>query len=237
MITTIALDCGKVLAGPASGDWMLPEGFQEVLGIGNLLKFVAAAPRLKDLMEQAKQYLNDNHLLDSEEEEYEQFCEFYRILFGGVGIKKGLEDICAGLARHSVYEDRTLRFYDDVLPGIAALKERWRVVVISDAWPSLRRRLRSAGVAQLLDDVILSCDYGHCKSGEGKLFRSAMERRGVVPAETLFVDDSTENLAAAQALGFHVALMDREGKAEAGEYRLVRDLEGVRGLAVEIESV
>ena len=231
MLTTIALDYGNVLAGPVSGDWMLPANFPQALGMANVLKFAAAAPKLPALLQQAKAYLDDNHLLHTEEEEYAQFREFYRILFGGAGIKKGLGGICDGLARHSVYEDNAHQLYDDVLPGIVALKEHHRVIVISDTWPSLRRRLRNNGVLALLDDLIMSCDYGRCKNHEGGLLTSAIERRGVVPGETLFVDDSADNLAAAKALGFHAALMDREGKAEDSEYKIVRGMEEVAALA------
>jgi len=61
-----------------------------------------------------------------------------------------------------------------------------------------------------------------------------MEHHGVIAEETLFVDDSAENLAYAQALGFHTALMDREGILKGSEYPLAHNLEDVIALAMQI---
>jgi HAD superfamily hydrolase (TIGR01509 family) len=36
-----------------------------------------------------------------------------------------------------------------------------------------------------------------------RIFEIACERHGLIPAETLFIDDVAENIAAAAALGFH----------------------------------
>jgi len=151
-------------------------------------------------------------------------------MFGGCDMK-GLDGIAEELARNAVFNQDKIKFYDDVLPGLRALNARWRVVVISDAWPSLKDRLDAAGVTPLLDDLIISCHYGHCKSDGGKLFQSAIDHHGVIPEQCLFVDDSAENLAFARALGFHVAQMDREGKLEESEYPLVHTLEEVAALA------
>jgi putative hydrolase of the HAD superfamily len=231
MIKTIALDYGNVLARPASGNWMLPKNFKDILGTRNAFQFIAGAAKLPELMKRGVEYLEGCHLLRTEEEEYGQFKEFYRILFGGCGIKKDLERICGELARHAVYGEDKVVFYEDAVSGVEALKERWRVVVISDTWPSLKRTLQNSGVLALLDGLVMSCDHGVTKSKGSRLFEAAMEECGLVPAETLFVDDSAENLAQAKALGFHAALMDREGKAAQPEYPVVRDLAQVLALA------
>jgi len=239
MLTTIALDYGDVLARPVSGNWLLPANLPGILGLGNMMKMMSHAQLLKENAERAKDFLDQNHLLRTEEEEFEQFREFYAIAFGGCGLK-GLEKIAGELARYAVYSEDKVLFYDDALPGVKALKERWRVVVISDAWPSLRRVLARAGIAPLLDGLIISCDYGHSKGvygrarGGGKLFQTAVEKHGVAPEETLFVDDRAENLAFARGLGFHVALMDREGKLDASDYPLVHNLEDVAALAARL---
>ena len=241
MLTTIALDYGDVLARPASGNWLMPPNLPEILGLGNMMKMMSNARLLLENTERAKDFLDQNHLLHTEEEEFQQFKEFFGIMFGGCGLK-GLGKIAEELARYTVYNENKVRFYDDALPGIQALKERWRVIVISDAWPSLRGILARAGIAPLLDDLVISCDYGHSKGvygrarGGGKLFQTAIEKHGVVPEETLFVDDRAENLAFARDLGFHTAHMDRDGKIETSEYPLVRTMEEVAALAAGLYS-
>jgi len=230
MITTIALDNGLVLAYPASGNWFLPANLPQLLGMRNMMKMVSGAQSIKENSQRAMDYLTENHLVRTVDEEFAQFKEFYKIMFGGCDMK-GLDGIAEELARNAVFNEDKIKFYDDVLQGLRALKARWRVVVISDAWPSLRDRLDGAGITPLLDDVVVSCDYGHCKSSEGKLFQSAIEHHGILPEETLFVDDGADNLACARALGFHVAQMDREGKLEESDYPLVHTLEEVAALA------
>ena len=231
MIKTVALDYGRVLAYPASGDWMLPKNLKEVLGTRGAFQFIASAAKLPELMQQGMEYLDSNHKLHTEEEEYEQFAEFYRILFGGCGIKKDLDRICGELARATVDSAGGIVLYDDTLPGIRALKEHWQVIVISDNWPSLGRRLEESGVAPLLDGLVMSCDHGVTKSKGPRLFEIAAEQYGIAPEETLFVDDSKKNLGQAKAMGFHTALMDRDGKVTESEYPIVRDLAEVTALA------
>jgi len=235
MLTTVALDYGRVLAYPSSGNWFMPANLPQILGLGNMMKMVSGAQTLQGNMEKAKATLDENHLLRTVEEEFEQFTQFYRIAFGGVGMK-GLGGIAEQLARHAVYSEDKVRFYDDALPGIRALKERRRVIVISDTFPSLKDTLRASGVLPLLDGIVMSCDYGHFKSDNGKLFHSAIEHHDVIPEETLFVDDSAENLVYARSLGFHTAQMDRDGKIETSEYPLVHNLAEVAALADTINT-
>ncbi|MCL2446326.1 MAG: HAD family hydrolase [Oscillospiraceae bacterium] len=231
MITTIALDYGRVLARPASGDWFFPQHTINILGAGNTLKLL----RHRRTAQRTAAKVFDDHLLHTEHEEFEQFCEYYRQLLSGCGITKNLEQASHSLAQFAVYDPKKVKFYRDVLPSIAALKKHYRVVVISDTWPSLRTVLQSYGVLPLLDDLIMSCDYGHSKgdygNGEGgKLFHSAMQHHGIVPAQTLFVDDSVYNLDHAKALGFHTALMVRAGWAKNGEHAVVRNMRDVQRL-------
>jgi len=233
MLTSIALDNGHVLAYPVSGDWFMPSNLPELLGPRNMVIMAEGTQTMKENMRRAQDFLGANHLLHTEDEEFEQFKEFYQIVFGGCGFE-GLAKIAEELAHYFVYNDARVAFYDDVLPGIQALKERWRVVVISDAWPSLRRVLASSGMLPLLDDLVISCHYGHWKSDNGKLFRSAIKHHGVIPEETLFVDDGADNLACAKQLGFHTALMDRAGNPESLEYPLVHNLDEVMALAMQI---
>jgi len=234
MIKTIALDYGNVLARPASGDWMLPKNLGEILGLGNTMKFLKSVGKMKGLMEEGMAYLGGCHKLTTEEEEFAQFKEFYRIVFGGCGITKGLDGICEQMAQMTVYSSKNVLFFDDAVTGIEALRERYKVIVISDTWPSVKRTLTESGVYPLLDGLVISCDHGLVKKDGPRLFEVAMEQYGIEPAECLFVDDSAKNLEQAAGLGFHVALMDRDGKAEESAYYVVGDLAGVLARAGEL---
>ena len=55
----------------------------------------------------------------------------------------------------------------------------------------------------LLDGRVISGFEGVMKP-QPEIFRLTCDRYGFAPADALFVDDSMTNIAAAQALGFHV---------------------------------
>ena len=128
MIKTIALDYGRVLARPRSGSWFFPRHTLRLLGPGNYLRFVFARRRKKAAQHEAGRLLDD---VRTEQEEFEQFCAFYRMIFSACGITKNLEQTCRALAQFTVYNPRKVKLFRDVLPGIAALKRQYRVVIIS----------------------------------------------------------------------------------------------------------
>ena len=231
MIKTIALDYGRVLAIPRSGDWFFPRHTWRILGPTDYLRFLFAGHKKKAARNKAGKFLNDNHLILTEQEEFDQFYKFYLTILGACGIKN-LEQSCQTLAQFTVYDPRKVKFFRDVAPGIASLKKQHRVVIISDTWPSLRSVLQCYGVA--VDDLILSNNYGHQKGDDGKLFHSAIEHHGIVPKETLFVDDSVRNLDYAKALGFHTAQMLRYPWAKRSGHHVVRNMRQLKKLAGEI---
>lgn len=67
-------------------------------------------------------------------------------------------------------------------------------------WPAIRALSPAFG---RLGEVVVSGDEGVIKP-EPRIFEIACERTGMAPGELLFVDDVAGNVAAAEALGFHV---------------------------------
>ncbi|MEM1083461.1 MAG: HAD family phosphatase [Verrucomicrobiota bacterium] len=57
------------------------------------------------------------------------------------------------------------------------------------------------------DSGVLSFEVGEIKPHE-KIYHHAIEHYGVVPAETLYIDDLPENIATGQRLGFRTHLYD-----------------------------
>ena len=53
-------------------------------------------------------------------------------------------------------------------------------------------------------DGIVTSFEAHCYKPEKAIFEYAVEHLGIVPGETLFLDDSLKNVEAAQALGFNI---------------------------------
>jgi putative hydrolase of the HAD superfamily len=84
---------------------------------------------------------------------------------------------------------------------VARLRPPYKVSVLSNADCLLRRRLEDKlRIHHLFDDIVCSAEVGMAKPG-AEIFRLAASRLGVAPEECAFVDDSDQNVAAAQAVG------------------------------------
>lgn len=75
-----------------------------------------------------------------------------------------------------------------------------RTVIVSNTWPRLRTRMARAGLLDLVDHLVLSCEVG-CAKPDPRIFRLALRGAGVAPSRALFVDDTPGHVDAARELG------------------------------------
>jgi HAD superfamily hydrolase (TIGR01509 family) len=81
---------------------------------------------------------------------------------------------------------------------VRSLRPRYQTAVISNATDSLRRRLKQEyGIAEGFDLIVVSAEEGVMKP-DPVIYQRALDRLGRSPEETIFIDDSRENVAAAQ---------------------------------------
>ena len=74
------------------------------------------------------------------------------------------------------------------------------VVVLSNAWPSLRRLHRGLGLDRFVKAMVISAEEGVSKP-DVRIFRRALEALGKPPDQTVFVDDWPDHVEAANCLG------------------------------------
>jgi putative hydrolase of the HAD superfamily len=107
------------------------------------------------------------------------------------------QDLVAGL-------QRDLSFGEDWDPALVAflrgLRGRARTAIVSNAWPHLRAEMTRAGVPDIADEVVLSCETGYAKP-DARIYAAALRRLAIAPADALFIDDTPGHVAAAEALG------------------------------------
>lgn len=226
MITTFVFDYGRVLAYPRSGHWFITLNTRKILGTTNFVRCILGHKKIGEAFQNAHQYLNEHHLLHTEQEEYLQFVEFYKIFFQSMNFKKDMTEECQKLAHDIVYNDNKVSFYDDVVSSFNEIKKNYQIVILSDTWPSLRRILQNKGLLSMTDGLIMSCDYGETKETT-RLFEIATRELNLIPDECVFIDDSVLNLENAEKAGFHPILMDRGGKKKTSKYPLVSSLTDV----------
>ena len=227
-IAGIFLDIGWTMLAPASGEWMLTPEFYAQVGRERIA--AVPAPRWAAANAACMRFLDENHLVKTEQAEYEQFSVFYRLL-GEQLPELGLSgEAIASLAYDKVYNDANYLFYDDVKPALLALKQSYKLGIISDTWPSAKRVLQNAGIYDLFDAVTFSCNLGVYKP-HARMYEHALSALGVPPEQTVFVDDAPACLEGAEAHGVQPVLITRAGRtATHGRFACVQDFCGLTTL-------
>jgi len=122
-------------------------------------------------------------------------------------------------------------FYDEARSAILQLRDMGPIGLLSNAMPSIKRVFDNAGLLELFDDVVISCEIGAQKPSE-KMYATICERMEVEPGDCIFVDDVIANLEAAEKFGMQGVHMCREGESDWHGI-IVRDLTEVVRLARE----
>ena len=99
------------------------------------------------------------------------------------------------------------------LEALRQLRNRYRIYMLSNTnaimWNSkIAENFRQEGltVNDYFDGIITSFEVKAVKP-DRKIFECVINRLGINPAETLFLDDAQGNLDSAATLGFHTALV------------------------------
>ena len=92
--------------------------------------------------------------------------------------------------------------------------------LISNAWDGLRPWIVSQKFDDAFEHMTISAEIGVAKP-DARVYKHALEKLGVKPAEAVFVDDVEKNLAACQALGMHGVLFRTSEQALADVKQLL----------------
>jgi putative hydrolase of the HAD superfamily len=122
----------------------------------------------------------------------------------------------AGVPREGALEAllESLRFeaFPDAAPALQELRDRGlRVVVVSNWDCSLPQVLEQVGLADLVDDVVVSAVAGAAKP-DRRIFEAALAAAGCAPEQAVHVGDSPDlDVAGAAEAGVRGLLLDRTG--------------------------
>lgn len=120
-----------------------------------------------------------------------------------------------------VTDEQIDKAFCDFLVGIPAyrleqlrqLKKQYGIYMLSNTnpimWHSrIAEEFRQEGMERedYFDGIVTSFEARSIKP-DAKIFHTVVEKLGIKPEETLFLDDSQKNLDAASALGFHTLLV------------------------------
>jgi putative hydrolase of the HAD superfamily len=119
-------------------------------------------------------------------------------------------------AREALLHALAFRAFDDAAPALRELRGRGlRLVVVSNWDCSLREVLGSAGLVELVDEVVPSAEAGAAKP-DPRAFEAGLKAAGCTADEAVHVGDSEENdVAGARAAGIRPVLLRRTPAGEA----------------------
>ena len=93
------------------------------------------------------------------------------------------------------------RLNHDVAEFLASLRPEYRTGILSNAGSDARSMFTSIfGFDRLVDEMIISAEEGIVKPDE-RIYQIALDKLGVEPQETVFLDDLRVNVEAARQLG------------------------------------
>jgi epoxide hydrolase-like predicted phosphatase len=88
----------------------------------------------------------------------------------------------------------------ELIEYVRSLRPRYKTGVISNAWPDAREAVKAHVNGEVFDMIVFSGEEG-VEKPDPEIYRRALARLGVSPAEAVFVDDMPANVEAARALG------------------------------------
>jgi putative hydrolase of the HAD superfamily len=89
---------------------------------------------------------------------------------------------------------------DELVACMRRIRGRVRTAIVSNAWPSARTMMTDAGLLDIADEIVLSCEAGSAKP-DPRIYQEALRRLGVSAADALFIDDTPGHVSAAESLG------------------------------------
>lgn len=195
----VILDSGDVLLRPVAGRWFPPPAFEQILHDRGI---IWDPVRLQVALTLGGQYLDDIHRVPLADEHAERavWLRYYGIVLDALK----LPDDSVGLAETitSAWEQQPgVEPCPWTRPVLAELDRRGvPVVVLSDAWPSLRRQYRDLGLARYVQAMVISGEEGVTKP-DPRAFAKATALLGDSVESVYFVDDSEGHVKAAIRMG------------------------------------
>ncbi|MCL2775982.1 MAG: HAD family hydrolase [Oscillospiraceae bacterium] len=169
------------------------------------------------VLQKALKYLDDNHLILTEEEEIEQFKTVYSMISSDLpelALTKQKIDTMV----HEQVSGTYFCFYDDTLPTLKTLRGKYKLGVISDFWPSLKRILKNGGADSYFSAMTISSYLGTFKSSpDRRMYLHALEQMKLPPEQTIFIDDGVENLEGAEKCGIQPVLITAKPYPESSD--------------------
>ncbi|HPF83537.1 MAG TPA: hypothetical protein PLV83_05190 [Bacilli bacterium] len=207
------LDFGNVLATHRMESWFITPNFWNIIDKDqiDLEKFYQA-------MKKYNYYLSLR--MTNEQEEFKCFSKFYASVFEEINYYITLRQLVAITSDWTFNDDKFL-FYDNIKKELQHLCERYRLILLSDNWPSAERIMKNYDIYNKFIKIYISSVYG-CEKRDGKFFDFPINEYDL--KGNIFVDDNINNLEIAREKGLEPVLMDRTERNKDAKVKRITSL-------------
>lgn len=205
-IKGILIDSGRVLNIASTGSWSNSPNFFNIVG-KKKFKSISKKER-QEAYSKAWKYVDSIKYVQNIDEEIEVFKEFFNILSTELPQLEINKEKKILLTEDMVLNSKKYKFFDDVFKVIPRLSEKYKLCIVSDAWPSLREVYKNVGLDKYFTSMIISSELGVTKPNE-KMYKKAIESIGLTEKEVIFVDDNPRNCDGAKKLGINTMVLER----------------------------
>lgn len=129
-------------------------------------------------------------------------------------LKGRSESEVAGLIAESIVLQEEIPATRELIRELKS--QGYRLYVLSNMSKEYIEFLRRKPVYRNFDGEVVSCEHGTVKP-EPEIFRILLDRYGLDPEQTLFIDDRPANLEAARKFGINVFLFDHRDPMQSCE--------------------
>ena len=211
MAKYMIFDFGKVLGYPKTGKWFITPKFLELTNVD------INSEELKNTINKYKYLVQDNLPIKTLEDEYNMFNEFYSNVLEELHLDK---ELASEIAHDKVYGLNEYELYDDVKKVLNDLKEDYKLIMLTDNFPSIIDYLKKEEIYDLFDKVYVSSICESSKK-EDKFFEIMIKEFDI--NDGTFIDDSEGNLDMGVKFNLEPIMIDRDDKKES-KYKKISSL-------------
>ena len=180
-------------------------------------------------------FLEEHHHVMTEDEEREQLYQYYDIVLKHLGLAEPSKELLRELADAAV-DKLEMELYPEATKAMEELSEEpLKLCIVSNAWPSLERKLHELGIGQFFDAFVISSQIGCWKPAE-PVYTAAMKKTGLPAENLLFIDDYPEYVAKALDMGIAGVVINRNNINEVPGMTTIYNLTEVKELLHEFND-
>ena len=194
-IKAIFFDIGYTLCEPVTGDWRATPKFYEYFKPEYFQKL--EKEKIKKAFMAGYEVLNNTKQVKTLQEELQLNIESYKAMADILKEINLSDENIFEIAKDRTYNMKNYAFYNDVIRVVSQLKQKYKIGIISDTWPSADDMLKEVGIYEYIDSFTYSCYLGTEKP-DARMYLNALDDLNVKAENSVFIDDSIKNLEAAK---------------------------------------